>query len=128
MDPLGRHVSPCKRATDACPCSEQWRSVVPPRHTFSLGLGSSCCDQTARRFSAEDLPVFRLVTTSKETFCPSLRLCIPACSTALMCTKTSLPPSSGWMNPKPFWPLNHFTVPVDMGALSLSTCAYKAAR
>jgi hypothetical protein len=39
-----------------------------------------------------------------------------------------LPPSSGWMKPKPFWPLNHFTVPVDMGALSLSTCAYKAAR
>src|SRR5215472_15646281 len=58
-------------------------------------------DQTARRFSAEDLPVLRSATTSKETFCPSLRPCIPARSTALMCTKTSLLPSSGWMKPKP---------------------------
>jgi hypothetical protein len=31
-----------------------------------------------------------------------------------MCTKTSLPPSSGWMKPKPFWLLNHFTVPCVM--------------
>jgi hypothetical protein len=68
-------------------------------------------DQMARRFSAEDLPVFRLATTSKETFCPSLRLDIPARSTALMCTNTSWLPSSGWMNPNPFWLLNHFTVP-----------------
>ena len=68
-------------------------------------------DHAARRFSAEALPVFRSATTSKETFCPSLRLPIPARSTALMCTKTSLPPSSGWMNPKPFWPLKNFTVP-----------------
>ena len=68
-------------------------------------------DYAARRFSAEDLP-FRSGTTSKETFCPSLRLLNPARSTALMCTKTSLPPSSGWMNPKPFWLLKNFTVPV----------------
>jgi hypothetical protein len=68
-------------------------------------------DQMARRFSAEDLPVFRLAMTSNETFCPSLRLDIPARSTALMCTNTSWLPSSGWMNPKPFWLLNHFTVP-----------------
>src|SRR5262249_54002137 len=68
-------------------------------------------DHAARKFSAEDLPDLRSATTSKRTFCPSLRLCIPARSTALTCTKTSLPPSSGWMNPKPFWPLNHFTVP-----------------
>src|SRR5215831_7377555 len=67
--------------------------------------------QMARRFSAADLPVLRLATTSKMTFCPSLRPCIPARSTALMCTKTSLLPSSGWMKPKPFWLLNHFTVP-----------------
>ena len=68
-------------------------------------------DQMARRLSAEDLRVLRSITTSKETFCPSLRLCIPARSTALMCTNTSWLPSSGWMNPKPFWLLNHFTVP-----------------
>jgi|GEM_PF-5397160 hypothetical protein len=56
-------------------------------------------NQTARRFSAEALPFFGLATTSKETFCPSLSPVIPARSTALMCTKTSLPPSSDWMNP-----------------------------
>jgi hypothetical protein len=71
-------------------------------------------NQAARRFSAEDLPVFRLATSSKKTFCPSLRPGIPARSTALICTKTSLLPSSGWMNPYPFWPLNHFTVPFVM--------------
>src|SRR5579862_1364539 len=38
-------------------------------------------------------------------------------STAEMCTNTSCPPSSGWMKPKPFWPLNHFTTPV---AISVS--------
>src|SRR4028119_2525140 len=31
-----------------------------------------------------------------------------------MCTNTSLPPSSGWMKPKPLSGLNHFTVPVAM--------------
>ena len=34
----------------------------------------------------------------------------PARWTALIPTKTSLPPSSGWMKPKPFVALNHFTV------------------
>src|SRR5262249_33677223 len=68
-------------------------------------------NQTVRRLSADDLRVLGSVTRSKETFCPSLRPCIPARSTALMCTKTSLPPSSGLMKPKPFWLLNHFTVP-----------------
>src|SRR4051794_20079415 len=31
-----------------------------------------------------------------------------------MWTKTSLPPSSGWIKPKPLVGLNHFTVPVAM--------------
>jgi hypothetical protein len=31
-----------------------------------------------------------------------------------MCTNTSFPPSLGWIKPKPFWPLNHFTVPVGI--------------
>jgi hypothetical protein len=31
-----------------------------------------------------------------------------------------LPPSSGWINPKPFWALNHFTVPVVIAYLSRS--------
>jgi hypothetical protein len=34
-----------------------------------------------------------------------------------MCTKTSLPPLSGWMNPYPFVGLNHFTVPIATSAL-----------
>src|SRR5215469_7981181 len=37
---------------------------------------------------------------------------MPERSTAEMCTNTSLDPSSGWINPYPFWPLNHFTVPI----------------
>jgi hypothetical protein len=84
-------------------------------------MATGAADQAARRLSAEDLPVRRSATTSNETFCPSLRLCIPARSTALICTKTSWPPSSGWMKPKPFWPLNHFTVPCAMET-SFSTC------
>jgi hypothetical protein len=89
-------------------------STVLASTSVVKGMVNSATDQTARRLSAEDLPVRRSATTSKETFCPSLRPCIPARSTALMCTKTSLLPSSGWMKPKPFWPLNHFTVPCVM--------------
>src|SRR6185295_1954646 len=36
----------------------------------------------------------------------------PARSTAVTCTNTSFEPSLGWMKPKPFCALNHFTVPV----------------
>src|SRR5580704_5783196 len=87
----------------------------PRQYTRGKGeMATGAADQAARRLSAEDLPVRRSATTSNETFCPSLRLCIPARSTALICTKTSWPPSSGWMKPKPFWPLNHFTVPCAM--------------
>jgi hypothetical protein len=32
-------------------------------------------------------------------------------------------PSSGWMNPKPFWPLNHFTVPCVIARLSVTYVA-----
>ena len=39
----------------------------------------------------------------------------PARSTALIWTKTSLPPLSGWMKPYPFVALNHFTVPEAIG-------------
>src|SRR5467141_338406 len=34
-----------------------------------------------------------------------------------MCTNTSLPPSSGWINPKPLVALNHFTVPMLTGVV-----------
>src|SRR5262245_3759723 len=81
-------------ATDVLRMHQNGRAAERPG-----GSSVSRRTQTARKLSAEDLPVFGLGTTSKETFCPSLRLCIPARSTALTCTKTSLPPSSGWMNP-----------------------------
>ncbi len=79
-----------------------------PVHPWSGIMVLRAVDQTACRLSAEDLPVFRSATTSKAIFCPSLRVRMPARSTALMCTKTSLPPPSGWIKPKPLWSLNHF--------------------
>src|SRR5262249_56094044 len=65
---------------------------------------------TSERLAAESLPRSRAI--SYLTFCPSLSELRPARSTALMWTNTSLPPSLGSMNPKPFWRLNHLTVPV----------------
>ncbi len=53
-------------------------------------MATGAADQAARRLSAEDLPVRRSATTSNETFCPSLRLCNPARSTALICTENIL--------------------------------------
>jgi hypothetical protein len=86
--------------------------VNPSRSIVHQGYGSRAADQTTCRFSADDLPgFFRSATTSKAIFCPSLRARIPARSTALMCTKISLPPSSGWIKPKPLWSLKNFTVP-----------------
>src|SRR5689334_17257283 len=41
----------------------------------------------------------------------------PARSTAEMWTNTSGPPPSGWMKPKPFCALNHFTVPMAKSRL-----------
>src|ERR1700742_3586025 len=56
---------------------------------------------------------------SKDTFCPSFRLRIPAASTAVACTNTSLPPPSGEIKPKPLEVLKNFTVPMVI-AISLS--------
>src|SRR3982074_1070735 len=44
----------------------------------------------------------------------------PAFSTAEMCTKTSFPPLSGWMNPYPLVGLNHFTVPIATSDLPVA--------
>jgi hypothetical protein len=61
----------------------------------------TCSPQRAAlRFSADVLPRFE--TSSNSTVCPSFKPGKPARSTAGMWTKTSLPPSSGWMNPYPF--------------------------
>ncbi len=51
-------------------------------------------------FPAEVLPS-RPLSSSYSIFSPSAGLCSPARSTAEMCRKTSLLPSSGWMKPKP---------------------------
>src|SRR3979411_957772 len=66
----------------------------------------------ARRFSVLVLPRMLSTLASYESFWPSLSEPMPARSTALMCTNTSLPPSSGAMKPKPLVALNHLTVPV----------------
>src|SRR5579872_4670159 len=49
---------------------------------------------------------------SNETFWPSVKVRMPAASTAVACTKTSLPPPSGAIKPKPFEVLKNFTVPI----------------
>src|SRR5258708_9945943 len=51
---------------------------------------------------------------SKLTFWPSLRVRMPAASTAETCPTTSLPPPSGEMKPKPLLELKNFTVPMVM--------------
>jgi hypothetical protein len=71
-----------------------------------------CQFQAGFKLSAEDLPVRLSATTSQAIFYPSFRSRMPARPTALIWTKMSAPPASGWMNPKPFVALNHFTVPV----------------
>src|SRR6516164_7686947 len=54
---------------------------------------------------------------------------MPARSTALMCTNTSLLPSLGSMNPKPFWVLKNFTVPVAiLASLHCNECVYPITR
>src|SRR5581483_6026257 len=49
---------------------------------------------------------------SNDTFWPSVRVRMPAASTAVACTNTSLPPPSGAMKPKPLEVLKNFTVPI----------------
>src|SRR5258708_280537 len=48
---------------------------------------------------------------SNDTRWPAARLRIPAASTAVAWTNTSLPPPSGAIKPKPFDVLKNFTVP-----------------
>src|ERR1700761_8051967 len=49
---------------------------------------------------------------SNDTFWPSVRVRMPAASTAVACTNTSLPPPSGAIKPKPLEVLKNFTVPI----------------
>jgi len=108
-----RRVQQWRSMQAETPCLETSHGAMKhlPVHPWSGIIVLRAADQTACRFSAADLPVLRSATTSKAIFCPSLRARMPARSTALMCTKTSLPPSSGWIKPKPLSSLKNFTVP-----------------
>src|SRR5580704_13373611 len=53
---------------------------------------------------------------SKATLWPSLSVRMPAASTAVAWTKTSLPPPSGELKPYPFAVLKNLTVPTAMVA------------
>src|SRR5690606_13272259 len=59
---------------------------------------------------------------------PSRRPVRPERSTALTCTNTSAPPSSGAMKPNPLAMLNHLTVPVAIGATPQKRTASEASR
>src|ERR1700694_950405 len=61
-------------------------------------------------------PFLGSILLSKDTFWPSLRECIPDRSTSEIWTKTSGPPPSTSMKPKPFCMLKNFTVPVGIVA------------
>src|SRR3979409_1009692 len=92
---------------------------VHPRENLTIGA-----PYMARRFSALVLPRMLSSFDSYESFWPSLSEPMPARSTALMCTNTSLPPSSGVMNPKPFVSFTHLTVPVAIFNFSkMRNCA-----
>src|SRR6476646_7578967 len=65
-------------------------------------------------FTALGLPFLGSILLSKDTFWPSFRVSNPDCSSAEIWTKTSGPPPSTTMKPKPFCALKHLTVPVGI--------------
>src|SRR4029079_12421912 len=85
----------------------------PGRSTGALS--SYACGQVqpvTTRFTAFGPLPFLSGSTSKLMRWPSFRPFSPACSTAVMCTNTSRPPSSGLIKPYPRSPLKNFTTPV----------------
>ena len=92
--------------------------------TSVVAAESSEFGHAACSCSAAILPDLLSRTISQPIFWPSTMLVIPARSTAEMWTNTSEPPLSGWMKPKPFVELNHFTVPVVMMNPFLSNIAF----
>ena len=78
---LGFRTFSLDREADVPPSlGSGWRPKSRWAHRGGSFVGKP--NQTACKFSAAGLPFFGLATTSKETFCPSLRFCIPARSTA----------------------------------------------
>src|SRR3569833_2047803 len=110
---LGNHPGPSSRHATSLRHAKSplnpWieRAARPFQYIREMALLA----QASARFSALTLPRILSALISKVTFWPSASPESPARSTALMCTNTSVPPSCGWMKPKPFWPLNHLTVP-----------------
>src|SRR3954468_20434985 len=64
--------------------------------------------------------------TSNSTRWFSARVLKPVSAMAEKWTKTSLPPFSGVMKPKPLLSLNHFTEPLTLTAMRLSSLAAPA--
>ena len=60
--------------------------------------------------------------TTTRTDWPSVKGGLPARSSAVACTNTSLPPSCGEMKPKPLFGSYHFTVPVISTPGPVSIC------
>src|SRR5262245_4484087 len=87
------------------------------RTAIKTAIESPQRNQTGLMLTAAGLFLRGSFSTSKLTAWPSRRPLRPERSTALTCTKTSGPPPSGAMNPKPFAMLNHFTVPVAITSL-----------
>src|SRR5262249_25818600 len=84
-----------------CEMSAHSRELSGPSLPFQYIREMAQPTQARDRFSALTLPRILSVFSSKLTFWPSARPESPARSTALICTNTSLPPSLGWIKPKP---------------------------
>ena len=97
-----------------------WRRAEPAA-TSSFRIARMATPERRKAYSARRLTAFgpfpmRSGSTSKLTFCPSMRVRRPDASIAEMWTNTSFAPPSGVMKPKPLVELKNFTVPVcDFG-------------
>src|SRR6266545_1182749 len=97
---------------------------VPPENEKSPADGAGLivlqgeAAQNGRTFAA--WRPFGPFVTSNSTFWPSARVRKPCAWMAVWWQKTSSPPPSCVMNPKPFASLNHFTVPVAIAVVLFS--------
>ena len=124
-------IAPAFRLLDrqARSCAAASTSVTCRALPVSTGSALAADQPALLRLPAADLPVRRSFSISKLTFWPSARLVMPARSTAEMWTKTSAPPASGWMKPKPLVrvePLDrsscHFAYSFAFAAFAVGQC------
>jgi len=134
------HPPSCPRPLDRCPralgphsfSGLAWVAAIEPGAGWSWGLrgqdlGSSGGRSDGAQIVRRGLARLSISNNVESDLLSLVSPLIPARSTALICTKTSLLPSSGWMKPKPFWTLNHFTVPCVISS-SFSYVCRQAAR